>query len=229
MPKTYTKIYNEINKCDPYVNFLKNLKTTYDNFRSSVISADKTNTLDVVIQKVMSEININSSTNEFWDECVQPNQSGDTTSKLQTQVSTDQTLSQPVGTGTPPSMPGNGTDTLGSKMNIVDGSQYKVATKGVGKKIQEVTQEHPAKFYLDPSLSPASPEPSQPQPRQTQYSSQNTIPNGEPNLLQSHNSNPVTGIPLTPINFNTNPSSTDNRSINSRTDIKMSENHQYGV
>ncbi|EUD70019.1 hypothetical protein YYG_04642 [Plasmodium vinckei petteri] len=175
--------------------------------------------LDVVIQKVMSEININSSTNEFCDECEKV-YSNPEKNNLKNSLKDPRGIStiNTVETGTPPSMPGNGTDTLGNKKNVVDGPQYK---SGRFK--------HPANFYLDPSLSPAPPEPSQPQPSQTQYSSQNTIPNGEPNLLQSHDSNPGTGIPLTPINFNTNPSSTDNRSINSRTDIKMSENHQYGV
>ncbi|KEG00377.1 hypothetical protein YYE_04888 [Plasmodium vinckei vinckei] len=39
--KAYIKIYNKINKCDPYVNLLKNLKTTYDGFRASVINSAK--------------------------------------------------------------------------------------------------------------------------------------------------------------------------------------------
>ncbi|SCL81962.1 CIR protein, partial [Plasmodium chabaudi chabaudi] len=67
--QTYTKIYNAINRCGPYMNLLKNLKTTYDNFRGSVISADKTNTLNKVIQELKPEIKIDSSANGFGDEC----------------------------------------------------------------------------------------------------------------------------------------------------------------
>ncbi|KEG00735.1 PIR protein CIR protein [Plasmodium vinckei vinckei] len=241
--KTYKKIYNEINRCGPYVNLLKNLKTTYDNFRTSVISADKTNTLDAVIQKLTPEININSSSNEFGEECkkvhskaekndlkdqspnlpkvpsqpspndqpkgaskdksqaasqgtqaasqgtqgtqqgaskdtpqappqnpggsptistgTQINQSGDTTSKPQIQNSPDHTPNQQAETGTPSSTLSNGTDTLGSKQNPVDDTQKEGTTKGSGQKDTGSGSGNQKSPQIDP-IKPGDPTPPNP-------------------------------------------------------------------
>ncbi|ETB63505.1 hypothetical protein YYC_00029 [Plasmodium yoelii 17X] len=41
--QAYTKIYNKVDKCDPYINLLNNFKKTYDNFRYLVIMGNTIN------------------------------------------------------------------------------------------------------------------------------------------------------------------------------------------
>ncbi|VEV56653.1 PIR protein CIR protein [Plasmodium vinckei vinckei] len=60
-------------------------------------------------------------------------------------------------------------------------------------------------------------------PSLTQDPSQNTVQNGEPNLLQNHNTNIGTKISQVLTNSNTEPLNTGNGSTNPGSGIKMKE------
>ncbi|CAD2084431.1 CIR protein PIR protein [Plasmodium vinckei lentum] len=163
----YMLLYENVSKCNSYLHFLDNLKKSYNKFRIQAIIKNRKDPKFATNLQTFTTLSgedsyfaIGRQTYDFSDPKCQlqyDNNIFETMKKAkdqekqkdsgidgdnnkqssQSQISADQTPSQPAGTVDSPSMPDNGTDTSGGIDIPVGDTQNKTNTKGSGQKDSE--------------------------------------------------------------------------------------------